>query len=60
MVKLFMTDLPPNRLHAKIMICFTCYITKSRLDVQFVKKVPVEMVIGQKMKEEGYQQNNGF
>ena len=29
-----------------------CYITKSRLDVQFVKKIPLEMVIGQQMKEE--------
>ena len=55
-----MADLPPNGLHEKVMICFTCYITKSRLDVQFVKKIPLEMVIGQKMKEEGYDQNNGF
>ena len=28
----------------------------SRLDVQFVKKIPVGMVIGQHMKEEGYDQ----
>ena len=60
MVKLFMADLPPNGPHEKVMICFTCYITKSRLDVQFVKKIPLEMVIGQKMKEGGYDQNNGF
>ena len=33
------------------------YITKSRLDVQFVKKIPLEMVIGQQMKEEGWNQN---
>ena len=50
MVKLFMADLPPNGPHEKAMICFTCYITKSRLDVQFVKKIPLE----------GYDQNNGF
>ena len=30
---------------------------KSRLDVQFVKKIPLKMVIGQQMKEEGYDQN---
>ena len=30
------------------------YITKSGLDVQFVKKISLEMVIGQQMKEEGY------
>ena len=34
-----------------------CYITKSGLDVQFVKKIPFEMVIGEQMKEEGYDQN---
>ena len=33
------------------------YITKSRLDVRFVKKIPLEIVIGQQMKEEGYDQN---
>ena len=60
MERLFMTDLLPNRLHEKVMICSICYITKSRLDVQFVKKIPLEMVIGQQMKEEGYDQNNGF
>ena len=31
-----------------------CYITKSRLDVQFANKFPSEMVIGQQMKEERY------
>ena len=60
MEKLFMTDLLPNGLHEKVMICSICYITKSRLDVQFVKKISLEMVIGQQMKEEGYDQNNGF
>ena len=42
------------------MIFSICYISKSRLDVQFVKKVHLEMVIGQQMKEEMYDQNNGF
>ena len=44
----------------KVMIYSICYITKSRLDVQFVKKILMEMVIGQQMKEDGYDQNNGF
>ena len=57
MEMLLMADLLPNGLHEKVMICSTCYITKSRLDVQFVKKIPLEMVIGQQMKEEGYDQN---
>ena len=52
-----MADLLPNGLHEKVMICSIYYITKSRLDVQFVKKIPVEMLIGQQMKEEGYDQN---
>ena len=39
-----MADLLPNGLHEKVTICSICYITKSRLDVQFVKKIPVEMV----------------
>ena len=56
MEKLFMADLLPNGLHEKVMICSICYITKSRLDVQFVKKLGN----GQQMKEEGYDQNNGF
>ena len=60
MEMLFMTDLLPNGLREKVMICSICYITKSRLDVQFVKKIPLKMVIGQHMKEEGYEQNNGF
>ena len=57
---LFMAYLLPNGLHEKVMICSICYISKSRLDVQFVKKIPLEMIIGQQMKEEGYDQNNGF
>ena len=44
MEKLFMGDLLPNELHEKAMICSICYITKSRLDVEFVKKIPLEMV----------------
>ena len=43
MEMLFMTDLLPNGLHEKVMICSICYITKSRLDAQFVKKIPFEM-----------------
>ena len=60
MEKLFMADLLPNGLHEKVAICSICCITKSRLDVQFFKKIPLEMVIGQQMKEEEYDQNNGF
>ena len=30
---------------------------KRRLDVEFVKKITLEMVIGQHMKEEGHHQN---
>ena len=60
MEKLFMADLLPNGIHEKVMISSICHITKSRLDVQCVKKTPLEMVIGQQMKEEGYYQNNGF
>ena len=60
MEKLLMTALPPNGLHEKVMICSMSYITKTRLDVQFLKKIPLEMVINQQMKEEGYDQNNGF
>ena len=53
-----MANLLLNGLHEKVMICYIiCYITKSRLDVQFAKKIPLEMVIGQQMKEEQYDQN---
>ena len=44
MEKLFMADLLPNGLHEKLIICPICYITKSGLNVQFVKKIPSEMV----------------
>ena len=57
MEKLFMADLLPNGLHEKVMVCSICYITKSRLDLQFVKKILLEIVIGERMKEEGYDQN---
>ena len=39
---LVMADLLPNGLHKNVMICSICYITKSRLDVQFVKEIPLE------------------
>ena len=55
-----MADLIPNGHHEKVMIRSICYITKSRLDVQFVKKISLEMIIGQQMKEEGYDQINGL
>ena len=48
-----MADLLSNELYEKIIVCSICCITKSRLSVQFVKKIPLEMVIGQEMKEEG-------
>ena len=60
MEKLFIADLLPNGLHEKVIISSICYITKNRLDVPFGKKIPLEMVIGQQMKGEGYDQNNGF
>ena len=60
MEKLFKDDLLPNGLHEKVMILCVFYITKSRLDVKFVKKISLEMVIGQQMEEEGYDQNNYF
>ena len=52
-----MDDLLSNGLLEKVMIFSICYITKSRLDVQLVKKIPLVMVIGQQLKEEGYNQN---
>ena len=57
--KLFMANLLSNGLQEKVMTCciIICYITKRRLDVQFVKKIPLEMVIGQQMKEKGYDKN---
>ena len=43
----------PNALHEKVMKSSICYITKSRLEVQFVKKFSLEMVIGQQIKKRG-------
>ena len=57
MEKLFNANLLQNGLHETVMICSICYITKSRLYVQFIKKISLEMVIGQQIKEEGYDQN---
>ena len=48
-----------GRPSTKLASCSICYTIKSRLDAQFVKKIPLEMVIGQQIKEEGYDQNNG-
>ena len=39
---LFMVDLLPNGFHEKVMMYFICYVSKSRLDVQFVKKIPLK------------------
>ena len=54
MEMLFMADLLPNGLHEKVMTCSICYVTKSRLDVQFVKKIPLESSTGER---KGYDQN---
>ena len=35
------------------MLYYYVIFTKSRLDIQFVKKFYFEMIIGQQMKEEG-------
>ena len=42
MEMLFMADLLPNGLHEKVMIFSNCYITKSRLDLQLFKEIPLE------------------
>ena len=54
-----MANLLSNGLHEKVMICYIVILLKVDY-VQFVKKIPLEMVIGQQMKEEGHDQNNGF
>ena len=59
MEMLLMADLLPNGLHEKVMICSICYITKGRLDVQFVKKIPLEKFSGWK-KMGTIKINNGF
>ena len=54
-----MADLLPNGLHEKVMIFSICYITKSRLDVQFVKKMLLEKF--KKCKKRGMIKiDNGF
>ena len=50
--KLFIADLLPNGLHDKVVI-----FTKKRLDLQFVKKIALVMVISQQMKEQDHNQN---
>ena len=57
-----MADLLSNGLHGKVMICYIIMLyTESRLDIQFVKKIALEMAIGQQMKEEDMIKiNNGF
>ena len=47
-----MANLLPNRFHEKAM-----HVTKIRLDLQVVKKIPLQMVSGQQMKEEEHAQN---
>ena len=47
--KLFMAELSSDRLHEKV--------TRSRLDIWFFKKMPLEMAIDQQMKEDGHDQN---
>ena len=59
MEKLFMADLLPNGLHEKVVMCSICYITKSTLDVQFVKKIPLEKV-NRWNKSGMIKSNNGF
>ena len=51
MKKLFIADLLPNRLHEKVMASSIYYITKSRLDVQFIKYIALEMVIVNRWKK---------
>ena len=54
-----MADLLPNGLHEKVMICSICYITKSRVDVHFVKKISLEMF--NRLKKRGMIEiNNGL
>ena len=47
-----MVDLLSNGLHEKVMIW---YFSKSKLDVEFIKKIYLEIVIDQQMKEEGHE-----
>ena len=45
---LFMADFQSNGLHEKV----KWYVTKSRLNVQFGKKILLDMVLGQQMNED--------
>ena len=59
MEMLFMANLLPNGLHEKVMIFSICYITESRLHIQFVKKIPLEKF--NRWKKRGMiKVNNGF
>ena len=49
----FIDDPLSNVLHKKVM---NDMVTKSRLDIQFAKNIPLETVISQQMKEEGHDQ----
>ena len=42
MEMLFMANLLPNGLYEKVTIFFICYITKGRLNAQFIEKIPLE------------------
>ena len=48
-----MTNFLSNGLHDKV----NDMLLKVDLDVEFVKKITLELVIGQQMKEEGHDQN---
>ena len=48
MEMLYIADLLPNGLHEKVVIGSICYITKSRLDIQFVKEIPLKTFSGWK------------
>ena len=55
-----MADLLPNGLHEKVMTCSIRYITKSRLDVQFVIKNSIGNGHWSTDERRGYDQNNDF
>ena len=40
--------------YVMLYVILLCCITKSRLDIQFVKKIFLEMVIGQLMNDQNY------
>ena len=59
MEKLFMAVVLANGLHEKVMICSISYIAKIRLDVQFVKIIPLEK-FNRRKKRGMIKTNNGF